>query len=282
MTMTLPTVCATRYVQPLREGGSLPAIVDTDDGLFVVKFRGAGQGVKALVAELIVGGLAEAVGLPIPALALVDVPPPFGKNEPDPEIRELLRASNGINVGLRYLDGAFNFDGNAAGDLLPTSLIASLVWFDMFVMNPDRTHHNPNLLVWHRAPWLIDHGAALYMHHNWDGFTAERATTAFPRIRDHMLLTHGHATPEALADADTRSVALLTDDVVSDIVQHVPNALFDDPAYARDGVTPTAARARYMEYLLARLRTPRNFVAELVDARTGRLRDPLKPRTARR
>jgi hypothetical protein len=149
---TLPTLTATRYVHPLREGGSLPAIVDTDGGgLFVVKFRGAGQGPKALVAELLVGMIAGAIGLPVPELAIVDVPAAFGRTEPDPEIQDLLRASHGVNVGLRYLEGAFNFDAAAAGDLVTPEFAARLVWLDAFVTNPDRTHRNPNLMVWRRC-----------------------------------------------------------------------------------------------------------------------------------
>jgi len=158
---------AARYVQPLREGGSLPAVVDTDGGgLFVAKFRGAGQGVKALIAEIIAGLLAVELGLPIPELTLIDVPESFGKSEPDPEIQDLLRASHGINFGMRYLDGAFNFDVSAAGELVPPDLAARIVWFDAFLSNPDRTHRNPNLLIWNREPWLIDHGATLYVHHD--------------------------------------------------------------------------------------------------------------------
>ena len=147
-------------MQPLREGGSLPAVVDTrDGGMFVVKFRGAGQGVKALVAEIIVGLLAREVGLPMPEIALVQLPEGFGRSEPDPEIQDLLRASHGMNFGARYLDGAFNFDANAASDFISPELAATIVWFDAFVSNPDRTHRNPNLMVCGRKPFLIDHGA---------------------------------------------------------------------------------------------------------------------------
>ena len=146
--MPLPIFTATRYVQPLREGGSLPAVVDTHGGgMFVVKFRGAGQGVKALIAELVVGQLAQAAGLPTPDLAIVEIPDSFGRSEPDPEIQDLLRASHGVNFGARYLDGAFNFDGNAAADIITPELAARIVWFDAFVSNPDRTHRNPNLMV---------------------------------------------------------------------------------------------------------------------------------------
>jgi hypothetical protein len=147
----LATYAAQRYVQPLREGGSLPAVVETEGGLFVVKFRGAGQGPKALVAELIVGLLARALELPVPELALVELDPLFGRSEPDPEIQDILRRSHGTNVGLRYLDGAFNFDATAAGDLLPAELAARIVWLDAFTTNPDRTHRNPNILVWRRT-----------------------------------------------------------------------------------------------------------------------------------
>lgn len=156
---SLRTVTALRYVQPLREGGSLPAVVDTDASIFVVKFRGAGQGPKALVAELVVGLIASEIGLPIPEIVLVDVRPIFGRSEPDPEIQDLLRASHGINVGLRYLDGAFNFALSAAGDLITPEFASRLVWLDAFVTNPDRSHRNPNILVWNRQPWLIDNGA---------------------------------------------------------------------------------------------------------------------------
>src|SRR5262245_42677121 len=171
--MTLPRHAATRYVQPLREGGSLPAVVDTaDGGLFVVKFRGAGQGAKALIAELIVGRLAQAIGLPVPALAIVELSDAFGRSEPDPEIQDILRGGEGVNVGLRYLDGAFNFDAAAAGDLVPVELATRLVWFDALVTNVDRTPRNPNMLVWRRSPWLIDHGGALYAHHDWPSVDA--------------------------------------------------------------------------------------------------------------
>ena len=185
----LPTHCATRYVQPLREGGSLPAVVDTDDGgLFVVKFRGAGQGAKVLIAELIVGGIGDGLGLPVPSLALVEISDRFGRTEPDPEIQEILRRSHGINVGLRYLDGAFNFDPLAAGELVDPAVAAQIVWLDAFVTNPDRTARNPNLMVWDRRPWLIDHGAALYAQHDWAAVDEARTRTPFPLIERHVLL----------------------------------------------------------------------------------------------
>ena len=275
---TLPTLTARRYVQPLREGGSLPAVVDTDDGLFVVKFRGAGQGAKALVAELIGGLLAEVLGLPIPMLALVHVSEPFGRSEPDPEIGEVLRKSHGINVGLRYLDGAFNFDATAAGDLIAAAQATRIVWLDAFLTNPDRTARNTNILIWERSPWLIDHGAALYAHHDWAAVNEARMRSAFPLIRDHVLLTHA-------ADAttvDDEMAALLTARVIADVVERVPDALLADPAYQADGDSPTAARARYRAYLTTRLTGPRAFATTAGEARAERLMDVPRQRTARR
>ena len=163
--MRLRTVSATRYVTPLNEGGSLPGLVEADDdGLYVLKFRGAGQGPKALVAEVIAGELARALGLRVPELVLVELDPLLGRAEPDPEIQELLLASAGLNLGVDYLPGSLTF--NPAAGLPPTAeLAARVVWFDALVTNVDRTPQNPNILVWHRALWLIDHGAALYFHH---------------------------------------------------------------------------------------------------------------------
>ena len=262
---TLPTYAATRYVQPLREGGSLPAVVDTDGGgLFVVKFRGAGQGARVLVAELIVGALAQRLGLPTPELALVDLAPRFGRSEPDPEIQELLRRSHGVNVGLRYLDGAFNFDASAAGDLVTPELAARIVWLDAFVTNPDRTHRNPNLMVWRHAPWLIDHGAALYAQHDWASVDDERTRTRFPLIRSHVLLK-GAADLRA---ADASSVARLAGDAVREIVSVVPDALLmDSSGDAGEFATAADARDRYVRYLTTRLASPRLFVDEAVAAR---------------
>ena len=219
----LPRHVATRYVQPLREGGSLPAVVETEhDGLFVVKFRGAGQGAKVLVAELIVGLLAQHLELPVPELALVEVSDRFGRSEPDPEIQELLRRSHGTTVGARDLEGAFNFDGGAAGDLVSPELAARVVWLDAFTTNPDRTPHNPNLLVWRRLPWLIDHGAALYAHHDWGSVDEARTVTSFPLIRSHVLL------PAAgdLAAADAACAARLSPDVIAAVVEAVPDDLY--------------------------------------------------------
>ena len=242
---------ASRYVQPLREGGSLPAVVDTEDGgLFVVKFRGAGQGAKVLIAELIVGGLALALGLPTPDLALVHLSSRFGRSEPDPEIQELLRRSHGTNVGLRYLEGAFNFDPSAAGELISPELAARIVWLDALSTNPDRTHRNPNLMVWQRRPWLIDHGAALYAHHDWPSVDDARTRSPFPLIRSHVLL----AAAGDLAAADASSADLLSGNAIADVVATVPDDLLMDPA-AGSGDFPSAgaARTRYARYLTERL-----------------------------
>lgn len=276
----LPRLAATRYVQPLREGGSLPAVVDTDGGgLWVVKFRGAGQGTKVLVAELIVGGLAKRLGLPSPELALVSVSPRFGRSEPDPEIQELLRKSHGINVGLRYLEGAFNFDVAAAGELVPPELAARIVWLDAFTTNPDRTARNPNLLIWERRPWLIDHGAALYAHHDWDSVDAARTRTPFQLIRSHVLLPHSGD----LADADRFAVDALSGDAIRDAVSTVPDSLIGDARGAGgDFATPAEARARYVAYLTSRLAEPRAFVAEAVAAQEQLRLEPPLPLKARR
>jgi len=270
----LPRFAATRYVQPLREGGSLPAVVDTDGGgMFVVKFRGAGQGTKVLVAELIVGRLARALDLPAPELALVSVSPRFGRSEPDPEIQELLRRSHGTNVGLRYLEGAFNFDVGAAGDLVSPELAARIVWLDAYTTNPDRTARNPNMLIWERQPWLIDHGAALYAHHDWDSVDAARTRTPFQLIRSHVLLP----TAADLLEADRFAVKRLTDDVIRDVVSVVPDSLFADARGAGgDFATGDEARERYVSYLSTRLREPRAFVSEAVKAQEQlRLEPPI-------
>ena len=277
--MPLPCHLATRYVTPLREGGSLPAVVDTEDGgLWVVKFRGAGQGAKALVAEVIVGELARAVGLPVPELAAIEILERFGRTEPDPEIQEILQKSHGVNVGLRYLDGAFNFDPNAAGDVVDAALAARIVWFDAFTTNPDRSHRNPNLLVWQRRPWLIDHGAALYAHHDWASVDAARARTPFPRIQDHGLLTASGD----LEQADAALTAALDDATVEAVLARVPDTLLTDDVGGREFATADDARARYRDYLLTRLRAPRDFVAHALEARERRRREPPKRLHARR
>lgn len=275
----LPVYMATRYVQPLREGGTLPAVVETHGGgLYVAKFRGAGQGAKALIAELLVGMIGEAAGLPVPRLALIELLPDFGQTEPDPEIQDLLRASVGINVGLRYLDGAFNFQAASAGDLVTPELAARVVWLDAFTTNPDRTARNPNLMVWERKPWLIDHGAALYAQHNWPTVDEARTRTPFPLIKDHVLLRMSGDLEAADAELSVR----LTESVLTDVVSRLPDALLADPAVAADFATPDAARERYLGYLLTRIQSPRAFVAEATAAKSKAASEPPRRLHSRR
>jgi hypothetical protein len=276
--MPLPVHQAVRYVQPLREGGSLPAVVATDAGLFVVKFRGAGQGPKALIAELVVGLLAERLGFPVPEAALIEIAPAFGRAEPDPEIQDILSRSHGINVGARYLDGAFNFDSFAAREMVDARFASDLVWFDAYTTNPDRTHRNPNILIWQRRPWLIDHGAAIYAHHSWNTVDRERTRTAFPLIRDHVLLTLA----DDLEGADRRLAGRITPGMLDEVLGAVPDALLLDPLIAGEFAGAEQARLRYREYLTERLAEPRLFLAEAVEARDQRLHEPVFRRTARR
>lgn len=263
----LPHYTATRYLVPLREGGSLPAVLDTDgDGLFVAKFRGAGQGAKALLAELIVGGIAAEAGLPLPELALLDLVEGFGRSEPDPEIQDILKQSLGMNVGMRYLEGAYNFDPLAVGDIDP-DLAASVVWLDAFATNIDRTARNPNLLFWENRLWLIDHGAALYFHHNWGSVGELTAQARFPAIRDHVLL------PVAgdLREADRRMTALVTPEAIERIVAALPDELLmDAPAGIEPSFpTPERNRAAYRDVLVARVAGDRPFVDEAISAQSN-------------
>jgi hypothetical protein len=276
--MPLPIRTAIRYVQPLREGGSLPAVIDTDAGLYVVKFRGAGQGPKALIAELIVGLLAEKLGLPVPEASLVEVAPAFGRAEPDPEIQEILRASHGLNFGARYLDGAFNYEAYAAGEWITPEFASDVVWFDAYTTNPDRTYRNPNILIWQRKPWLIDHGAAIYAQHSWSTADQERTRTPFPLIEEHVLL----ARAEDIEAADRRLSALLTAEMLDDVLAAVPDSLLRDPLIANEFHSSEAARDRYRRYMMDRLAEPRLFVSEAIQARERKLREPLLRRHARR
>src|SRR5262245_42893176 len=184
--MNLRTVAATRYVTPLREGGSLPAIVEADDeGMYVLKFRGAGQGAKALIAELVSGEIARSLGLPVPELVFVELDPELARAEPDPEIQDLIRASAGLNLALDYLPGSVMFDPLA--EKPDAALASAIVWFDAYVTNVDRTARNTNMLMWHRRLWLIDHGSSLYFHHRSDNYL-ERSREPFPLIKKHDLL----------------------------------------------------------------------------------------------
>ncbi|HEY6890203.1 MAG TPA: HipA family kinase [Solirubrobacter sp.] len=241
----LRTVTATRYVTPLREGGSLPGIVEADDdGLYVLKFRGAGQGPKALAAEIVAGELARDLGLPIPELVLIELDPALGAAEPDPEIQELIAASDGINLGVDFLPGSLPYNPAQPPD---AELAANIVWLDSLVTNVDRTPRNPNLLRWHSNLYLIDHGAALYAFHAPDPL--DRARGTFPAIRDHVLL--GEA--GSITDADARLAAKA------------------DPATAAALVPEAWANGLpYAEFLARRLEAPREWVDEAERAREAR------------
>jgi hypothetical protein len=256
--MTLRTVRATRYVTPLREGGSLPAVVEADDdGLYVLKFRGAGQGPKALIAELVAGELARALGLLVPEIVFVELDAELARTEPDPEIQDLIRASAGLNLALDYLPGSITFDPLV--DKFDGALASAVVWFDAYVTNVDRTPRNTNLLIWHRRLWLIDHGAALYFHHAWDDYRA-RSRGRFPQIREHVLLPAA----DALAAADEDLSRRVTPRLVEEVLGLVPDAwLVADSPFA----DAAAHRAAYAQYLTARLAPPRDFVQEALDAR---------------
>lgn len=243
-------VAATRYVTPLREGGSLPALVEADDdGLYVLKFRGAGQGPKALVAEVVVGELARALGFPVPELVLVELDAAIGRAEPDPEIQDLLLASGGLNLGVDFLPGALPFSP-AAGPPPEPDFAADAVWLDALVTNVDRTAQNPNLLWWHGRMWLIDHGAALYFHHA-DEVIDGHAHGRFEAVRDHVLLPYA----SSLVAADERLVGRLTGDVLERAVAEVPAEWL------------TVHRDLYVDYLGRRLEPPRGFVEEAESAR---------------
>ncbi len=244
------TIEATRYLTPLREGGSLPAIVEADDdGLYVLKFRGAGQGPKALIAELVAGEIGHALGLPVPEIVFLRLDPELARTEPDPEIQDLIRASGGLNLGLDYLPGALAFDPLTMP--VAPDLASAIVWFDALVGNVDRTVRNVNLLWWHRRLWLIDHGAALVFQHQWDGFL-ERAARPFAPVSDHVLLPWA----DALDEADARLAPRLTPPCIDAIVQRIPDAWLDGDAHFADRA---AQREAYRRYFAARLRAPRAF-----------------------
>jgi hypothetical protein len=254
----LRTVTATRYVTPLREGGSLPAIVEgDDDGLYVLKFRGAGQGAKALVAELISGGIAQVLGLPLPDMVLVDLDPELARTEPDPEIQDLIRASAGINFALDYLPGSATFDPVA--DRVDAMLASRIVWFDAYVSNVDRTARNANLLMWHGKLHLIDHGASLYFHHGWDG-NLDKADNPFALIKDHVLLRAA----DALEQVDAEFGSKLDRATLREIVAQVPDSWLQQPEAFGD---PAVQRAAYVDYLTRRLAAPRHFAEEARRAR---------------
>lgn len=258
--IALRTVKVTRYVTPLREGGSLPAIVEADDdGLYVLKFRGAGQGTRALIAELVSGEIARALGLPVPELVFAELDAELSRTEPDPEIHGLMHDSAGLNLALDYLPGSVTFDPVA--HTIDPDLAARIVWFDGYVTNVDRTPRNTNLLMWHRAPWLIDHGATLYFHHapGWEDEPA-RARDPFALLDRHVL----RACAGSLTKVDDALTQALSGGVLDAIVAAVPDSWLTADAPARD---VPRTRAAYVRYLRARLDAPRPFLQEAPSGR---------------
>ena len=248
----------TRYVTPLREGGSLPAIVEADDGfLYALKFRGAGQGVKALIAELIAGELARVLGLKVPEIVFAHLDPVMSRTEPDEEIQYLLKASGGLNLGLHFLSGAITFDPVVTK--IDARLASQIVWLDCLVTNVDRTARNTNMLMWHKELWLIDHGASLYFHHsgyNWQ----EQSMRPFTQVKDHVLLPLASELEEV--DAEFRQI--LHAQLIKDIVSFIPGEwLTSEPAFA----TAEEGRQVYAEFLNSRIAHSENFVKEAQYAR---------------
>jgi hypothetical protein len=264
----LRTVQATRYVLPLREGGSLPAIVEASDlGMYVVKFRGAGQGIRSLIAELIAGEIGRALGLRVPDLAFVEIDPALGRNEPDYEIRQLLKASAGLNLGLDYLPGSVTFDP-AARDAVSSHEASLLVWFDAYTQNVDRTARNANLLVWHKKLYPIDHGAALFFHHDWESRETKIAAP-FQQIESHILLPWAAEIPAAGAEASQK----LTPAIIEEIVHQVPDEWLHPESEAQaNGAESTQhianRRAGYIDFLVRRLHAAHIFEQEAIHARS--------------
>lgn len=254
----LRTVQTTRYVTPLREGGSLPAIVEADDGfLYALKFRGAGQGIKALIAELIGGELARALGLKIPEIVFAEVDPAFGRTEPDEEIQDLLKASAGLNLGLHYLSGAITFDPVVTS--VDPMLASLIVWLDILITNVDRTVRNTNMLMWQKELWLIDHGASLYFHHSWDNWQ-EQALRPFAAIKDHVLLPRA----TELEAAHQQAIKSVTPDHIKAIAALVP-----DEWLQLHGGDANTNRQVYIDFLTTRLQHAATFVKAAADARAA-------------
>ncbi len=256
--LELRTVNVTRYISPLREGGSLPALAEADDDFkFVLKFRGAGHGVKALIAELIGGEIARVLNLKMPELVFANLDEAFGRTEGDEEIQDLLQGSQGLNLALHFLSGAITFDPVVTQ--LSPELSSQIVWLDAFITNVDRTFRNTNMLIWHKELWLIDHGASLYFHHSWNTWE-KHAKSPFALIKDHVLL------PQAslLKETDTAFKALLTEDVLKEITNYIP----EDWLHWEDSEqTPDEIRDVYFQFLWTRLNHSEIFINEAQNAR---------------
>ncbi len=256
-TAALRTVNVTRYITPLREGGSLPAIAEADDGfMYVLKFRGAGQGIKALIAELIGGEIARALGLKVPEIVFAVIDESFGRTEPDEEIQDLLKASTGLNLAMHYLSGAVTFDPVVT--TVDPILASKIVWLDCLLTNVDRTARNTNMLIWHKELWLIDHGASLYFHHSWDNWQ-EQARRSFAQIKDHVLLPR--ATELERADKEFR--ALLSPERIRSIVSLIPAEWLTG-----GGHTESVEKIRevYYQFLISRIEMSGSFVKDIQHA----------------
>lgn len=251
-----------RYVQPFREGGSLPALVDADDGFsYVIKFRGAGQGRKALIAELIGGELARLLKLRVPEIVFAELDESFGRTEPDEEIQDLLKFSAGKNLGLHFLSGAITFDANV--DAIGAEEASKIVWLDSLLMNVDRTVRNTNMLIWHKELWLIDHGASLYFHHSWDNWE-EQSLKPFVQIKDHVLLKNASMVEKI--DQEYRS--LFTEAAFRGILAVVPDEWLEDPERE---LSAADAREVYVSFLNRRVGHSSIFVKQIEDARKDRV-----------
>ncbi len=258
MSIEVRTVNVTRYITPLREGGSLPAVAEADDDFkYVLKFRGAGHGVKALIAELLGGEIARLLGLRIPEIVFANLDEAFGRSEGDEEIQDLLKASQGLNLGLHFLSGAITFDPAAVK--ADPEFASAVVWLDAFTTNIDRTVRNTNMLLWHEELWLIDQGASFYFHHSWDQWE-KHATSAFPLIKDHVLL------PQAseLNQVDAEFHKILTSEKIHEIINLIPD---DWLLWADSELNPQEIRAVYFEFLARRLAHSETFVKQAIDAR---------------
>ena len=257
--MELRTVNVTRYITPLREGGSLPALADADDGFkYVVKFRGSGHGTKALISELIGGAVAQTLGFRIPELVFVYLDEAFGRTEGDEEIQDLLQNSKGLNLGLHFLSGAFTFDPVVSQ--VDSKLASEIVWMDAFLTNVDRTVRNTNMLIWHKELWLIDHGATLYFHHSWVNWE-KYAVSPFTQIKDHVLLPYA----DQLDEADREFKKILTPEKIKEIVDLLPEEWLEWGEV--DGETPDDIKNVYLQFLIERVNNSQIFVKEAQDAR---------------
>lgn len=256
--MELRTVNVTRYITPLREGGSLPALTEADDGFkYVLKFRGGGHGTKALVSELIGGMVAKTIGMQIPELVFINLDEAFGRSEGDEEVQDLLQASRGLNLGLHFLSGALAFDPLI--NSVEPELASKIVWMDALLTNIDRTVRNTNLLMWHKELWLIDHGSTLYFHHSWENWE-KYALSPFPQIKDHVLL------PQAsmLDKADRELKKVLTKEKITDIVNLIPDSWLN---WSNEHETVEDIRKVYSNFLITRIENSENFLKGAQDAR---------------